>query len=81
MIENSLRCHCYGWLSLIPMLGLPFVVLAIQQYHRTWAEAGENWNPAKRHLTAGLALAWIGALMTFGAVALFVLILIHEYGY
>jgi hypothetical protein len=81
LIESSLRCFLYGTLSLIPLLGLGFAVLALRLHFRTWAETADGWNPAGRYLRAGFCLAWIGALISVSALALFVVVLMNEYGF
>jgi hypothetical protein len=81
LIEGSLRCFVYGILSVIPLFGLGFAVLALRMHFKTWAETAEGWNPARRYLLAGFGLAWIGALISVGALALFVLVLIEHYGF
>ena len=79
LIERSLRCFVYGLLSLIPVIGLGFAALTLRLHFKTWAEAGDNWNPARRYLLAGFCLAWLGALVSVGGLALFIVILIKHY--
>lgn len=81
LIERSLRCFVYGLLSLIPFVGLGFAALTIRLHFKTWAEAGNRWNPARRYLTAGFCLAWLGVLVSVGGLALFVAVLIKQYGF
>jgi hypothetical protein len=76
LIERSLRCFALGSFSLIPLIGLPLAVLAILLHFQVWAESEKEWNPARRYLFAGFYLAWFGALVSLGALALFVLVLI-----
>lgn len=74
VIERSLRCYFYGWVSLIPLLGLPMLVLAVVLYQQVRIEAGREWNPANRYLHCGLGLACFGGLLSIG---LFCLMLIR----
>ncbi len=75
VIEQSLRCFVFGLLSLIPLLGLPFAILAIVRHLDAWSQADREWNPAKAYLIWGFGLAWLGGLISLGAVALFVIAL------
>ena len=74
VITRSLRCYRCGWLSLLPVIGIPFLVIAFSNWHQVRAEAGNEWNPARRYALAGYVLAWLGMLvlvMTLGLVAAF----------
>jgi hypothetical protein len=81
IIERSVRCFALGCLSLIPVIGLGLAILAIREHFRVWSAQDNIWNPARRYLTLGLCLAWVGATVTLGVVALFVFALIRAYGY
>jgi hypothetical protein len=81
IIERSVRCFVLGCLSLIPVIGLGLAILAIREHFRVWSAQDNIWNPARRYLTLGLCLAWVGATITLGAVALFVFVLVRTYGY
>ena len=70
VIEGSLRCFTCGWLSLIPVVGLVFSVLAFLQHFLTQREQAASWNPARRHLLIGYILAWVGGLVWLGALVL-----------
>jgi hypothetical protein len=70
VVEGSLRCFTCGCLSLIPVLGLVFSVLAILQHLLTRGEQAASWNPARRYLLAGYVLAWIGGLVWLGVLVL-----------
>lgn len=69
VIKLSLRCFVYGWLSLLPLIGLPASIVAIGTHFRTMAVCGGQWNPAKRYLVVGYCLAWLGVLISVGVVA------------
>lgn len=67
-IEGSLRCFVFGWLALIPVLGMGLAVIAMGNFFRVRAAAAEDWNPASRYLNWGFTLAGIGlfiSLVTF----------------
>ena len=75
IIEQSLACFVLGLLSLIPLLGLPFAILAIVRHLNAWSQGEQEWNPAKPYLLWGFGLAWLGGLISLGALAILVLAL------
>ena len=81
VIEQSLRCFAFGLLSLIPLLGLPFAVLAVVRHRNAWSQGDGEWNPTKAYLVWGFGLAWLGGLISLGALAIFVLALTKLYDF
>ena len=81
VIEQSLRCFVFGCLSLIPLLGLPFAILAIVRHLNVWSQGDARWNPAKAYLLWGFGLAWLGGLISLGALAVFVIALTKLYDF
>ena len=81
VIEQSLRCFVFGLLSLIPLLGLPFAILAVVRHRDAWSQADREWNPAKAYLVWGLGLAWLGGLISLGALTIFVIALKKLYDF
>jgi hypothetical protein len=75
VIEQSLRCFVFGCLSLIPLLGLPFAILAVMRHRNAGSQGDGEWNPAKAYLVWGFGLAWLGGLISLGALAIFVVAL------
>jgi hypothetical protein len=75
IIERSMRCYMLGWLALLPLVGLILGPMTVLLHQRVWIEAGEDWNPASRHLHAGAILGGIGffssVLMTWLLFMLF----------
>ena len=63
IIERSLRCYIFGWLSLLPIVGFAFGPLALLAYRSVRIEAGREWNPAGRYLKCGAVLACLGLLL------------------
>ncbi len=59
LIENSLRCLTYGWLTLMPVAGAFFVIPAVRLFQRVDRERAE-WNPAAHLWLRGLGLASFG---------------------
>ena len=81
LIERSLRCFVFGWLSLLPLIGLGPALLAIWLYPKVWSESKEEWNPARRYLAAGFCLGWLGVLISILTATLFILWLIKQFGF
>lgn len=76
VIERSLACYTCGWLSFIPLVGIPLAARAMTLYHQVRVEAGQSWNPASRYLACGFLLAWVGgffSVISLGLVFVFVL--------
>jgi hypothetical protein len=53
-----------GLAGLLPVVGLPFAVVAIFDFKRVRSGGGAAWNPASGYLKAGLALGVLGLLST-----------------
>lgn len=81
LIERSLRCFVFGFLSLIPLIGLGPAVLAVSLHFKVWSESGTEWNPAIRYATAGFCLAWIGIAISVGGIGLFLKLVLNRYGF
>ena len=62
MIEQSLSCAVYGYLSFVPLAGIVFALMAIRLYTRVLFSV-EGWNPAKGPLLRGGACAVLGLLL------------------
>ena len=80
VIQQSLRCFVFGLLSLIPLLGLPFAILAVARHLNACSQGEREWNPAKPYLVWGFGLAWLGGLISLGALAIIVVALTKFYG-
>jgi hypothetical protein len=65
LIQRSLRCFTMGVIGVLPVVGIPFAVLALAHYFRVKRESGAQWNPAQQYLTWGLATALSGLFLTF----------------
>ena len=66
VIDDSLKCLLYGALSCVPFLGAGCLLSAVRSYRRA-AQNPTPWNPARRPLAAGLALASVGWLVTLAS--------------
>ncbi len=70
MIERSMSCFVLGLCSLLPVIGIPFAVVALLRGLRVAAGQGEMWNPAQRYLIVGRWLAWTTLLLTVATVVI-----------
>jgi len=66
MIQRSQRCFVYGVFGLIPIIGIPMVILATIENYRVMKGWREHWNPAKRYLFWGMVCARVGFFMLVG---------------
>ena len=78
LIERSLRCFVYGWLSLIPVIGLVAAFTAIRLHFAPASSTGDEWNPAGCYLKAGCWLARIGILISIAVLALVVMVVMRS---
>lgn len=62
VIEDSLRCYAYGWLSCLPVIGVAWLYPAVQRFLQARRQQ-VRWNPARGYLAAGLALTGVGWLI------------------
>ena len=63
VIEASLGCFQYGLVSLVPLIGIPFILLANQAYLTARNTASVEWNPAGRYLRTGHGLCCLGGFV------------------
>ena len=63
MIESSVRCLVLGVLGLLPLIGLPMLVLSLRHYRRVRQIGGGSVNPAQRQLHWGLVCARLGVVL------------------
>jgi hypothetical protein len=73
-----LRCFIFGWLALVPWLGIPFVFLAWWQSRGARRLEHRIWNPARGYRLAGFGLSLLGCLVSLGSFALFALAYIQS---
>jgi hypothetical protein len=59
VIQRSMECAFWAWLSLIPGLGLLAALVALIQFFEISARCREGWNPAGRYLH------WAASLSAF----------------
>ncbi len=63
-IEYSLRCFSFSLWSLLPLVGLPFGLIAFANYRKARAVSQGHWNPARSLLAWGNALSSLGLLIS-----------------
>jgi len=68
LIQRSLRCFTLGIVGVLPVVGLPFAVMALTNYFAVQRTSGGQWNPAHTYLTWGMATAVSGLLLTLVTV-------------
>jgi hypothetical protein len=64
VIQRSLRCFTLGLIGLLPVLGIPFAVMALANFFQVKGAIGAQWNPAQQYLTWGMATALCGLFLT-----------------
>ena len=79
ILEGSLRCYALGWLSLLPVFGVPLGIGAVAVFWRTWPISRDEQNPARRYLIGGLVLALGGLLVSGGLLLAMSLYLVSNY--
>jgi hypothetical protein len=52
-IRRSLLCFQFGLVGLVPVIGIPWAVMAMTQYQRVKLGWDSGWNPAERYLLWG----------------------------
>lgn len=63
MIRLSLRAVKFGWLALIPLLGVVFAFYVVRLFCRVFLFTEGDWNPATPQLYSGTALALFSLLI------------------
>ena len=63
MLKSSMRCFIYGLLGLLPVIGLPFAIVALWISGRVRAKEKLFWNAAKPYRIWGVACAALGAVI------------------
>lgn len=69
VIEDSLRAYAWGWIGLVPLLGLPFAIAALRLAFRARRREFDVWNPSAGYRVAA---QWLGSVGT--GVGLFILV-------
>ena len=64
VIQRSLRCFTLGLIGIVPLLGVPFALFALDNFRQVRRGLGTQWNPAQTYLRWGLATAISGLFLT-----------------
>jgi hypothetical protein len=64
MLKHSLQCFVFGLIALVPVLGLPFGVLALVASGQVRAAQRQYWNAARAYWIWGLVLGAVGILLS-----------------
>jgi len=78
IIQRSLRCFTMGLIGLLPVLGVPFAIIAVSNFFRIKRIAGGEWNPAQTYLTWGLATALSGLFLSVLVTFVVAIIIVEE---
>ncbi len=62
MLESSLRCFACGLLGLLPVIGLPFALVALWISGRVRASENKLWNAARPYRIWGIGCAAFGTV-------------------
>lgn len=62
VVEESLRCFTYGWLTCVPFVGVAYLLPAVRSFLCARRRKVE-WNPARGYLAAGMLLVSAGWLV------------------
>jgi hypothetical protein len=74
MIERSLTCFSCGLLGLVPLLGIPFAIVALQEHWRVKRDGVGIWNPARSYLKWGIICARISIAVSLILITSIVLL-------
>lgn len=74
MLKSSLECFVFGLLGLLPLIGLPFAMVALVISGNVRVRQRKYWNAAKPYWVAGVACGCAGIFLWGG---LWILILFH----
>jgi TRAP-type mannitol/chloroaromatic compound transport system permease small subunit len=63
MLNSSMRCFMFGLLGLIPLIGLPFALVALWISGQIRAKEKEMWNAARSYRIWGVVCAAVGTVL------------------
>jgi len=69
-VRSSLRCFVYSLIGLVPLIGIPFAVVATGQSGQVQKAGSADWNPADRYLSAARRIGPLGFLTSAGFLIL-----------
>ncbi len=74
-IKAALESFVFSLLSLLPILGLGFIVPAVILGRRALRLGANDWNPAQAYLNAARWLTVVGFFVSVGSLAVICLII------
>lgn len=81
LIHGSVSCFVLGLFSLLPVIGLPFAMVALARGWSIRRRSRGLWNPAERYLKwSGNCASWGAALSTITAITLGLLVALASKG-
>lgn len=66
MMKASIRCLVFGLLGLLPVIGLPFALVALLMAGRVRYAEKQFWNPASSYRRIGFICAMVGTFIWAG---------------
>jgi len=78
VIQRSLRCFTLGLIGILPLLGVPFALFALDNFRQVRRGLGTQWNPARTYLRWGLATAISGLFLTVVLTFVVAIIVVNE---
>lgn len=79
LIQESLGCFGWGSAACIPIIGFFLAPAALWRFRKAIIETNDRWNPARRHLYVGAALALLSMLVHAIVVAIIFIQVIRHY--
>lgn len=78
VIQRSLRCFTLGLFGILPVIGLPFAIMALSSFLQVKRGLGGQWNPAEQYLVWGMATAVCGLFLTVVTVFVSGMVIVLE---
>ncbi len=63
MIQRSMRCFIFGLLGFLPMIGVPFALVALMMAGQARVSEKLEWNPAKPYRIWGAVFASLAIIL------------------
>lgn len=70
LIKGSFRCFGFGLLGLLPLIGVPFGLVALWMAGNLRKQENQWWNAAKPYRIMGAICGGVGVVMSAGIVML-----------
>jgi hypothetical protein len=80
MLKDSVRCLIFGVLSLLPVIGLPFGLIALWTAGRVRERERYLWNAAKPYRIWGTIFAVFGIILGLASYGSYMLYALYHIG-